>query len=385
MATDDWQFVVDLCESMAADLPLLVAQTVDRIRQEKPDYLVIDRAQHEIGVARQYRGLLDGLIAHRAPSREEIEHARALGRQRAREGLPLEAMLGAFHVGYREMWDALLSRADARGPEISAQLVRVVGTVWTWVQQASSAAADAYGEAVRAEESAQLSLTYRFLEALVTGVSGHGSVTQLAQALAFDPVAAFQAFCSPAELWSDEDLTELRRQLNRRRGTLRCANRGTVMIAVAQRVPADAVVHAMRARNPQPPIGIGLVRKGLSGAAASIVDARDVLPCAADGGGVVDFRAGWLLATVRPHSDRLAVLLQSCREPAVNHPELARTVQSFADNGLSLTATGRALHVHANTVRYRLDRWRDLTGWDVRTWNGLSASMIGLGLYEPSA
>jgi len=39
------------------------------------------------------------------------------------------------------------------------------------------------------------------------------------------------------------------------------------------------------------------------------------------------------------------------------------------------------MHLHPNTVKYRLERWRQLTGWDARTWDGLSASMLALGLF----
>jgi DNA-binding PucR family transcriptional regulator len=35
-------------------------------------------------------------------------------------------------------------------------------------------------------------------------------------------------------------------------------------------------------------------------------------------------------------------------------------------------------------VKYRLDRWEQLTGWDPRTWDGLTASMVALGLPDPA-
>ncbi|WP_433446501.1 helix-turn-helix domain-containing protein [Streptomyces sp. CA-142005] len=66
---------------------------------------------------------------------------------------------------------------------------------------------------------------------------------------------------------------------------------------------------------------------------------------------------------------------------ARDQPDLAETICAFARHGFSLTATGSARHIHPNTVRYRLDRWQELTGWDVRTWAGLSASMVGLDLW----
>jgi hypothetical protein len=43
---------------------------------------------------------------------------------------------------------------------------------------------------------------------------------------------------------------------------------------------------------------------------------------------------------------------------------LAETVQAYLESGRSLEATARALFVHPNTVRYRLRRVCDVTGWD---------------------
>ncbi|MEU4489917.1 helix-turn-helix domain-containing protein [Streptomyces purpurascens] len=39
-------------------------------------------------------------------------------------------------------------------------------------------------------------------------------------------------------------------------------------------------------------------------------------------------------------------------------------------------ACARRLHIHPNSARYRLDRWTELTGHDVETVDGLSASVI---------
>ncbi|MCI2420117.1 helix-turn-helix domain-containing protein [Saccharopolyspora sp. K220] len=367
---------------MTEDLPELVSEIVDRIRQEVPGYHVVERADQESRVTRQFEGLLTGLVTRRPPSRTENKHARDLGRQRAREGLPLESMISAYHVGYREMWNELLVRAGAHDLGLRAELAGLIGTAWTWVQQASSAAADAYGETARAEEAAQLGLAHRFFDALVAGGSPTGDQGRFAQALGFDSHGVFQAVCSPTDVWSDEALTSLRDRLRRRRGTMRCVPRGAVVIALIQAIPAEALIGVMHQLVPCAPLGVGLARPGLPGASASIADAQEVLTAAEDGA-VSTFEHDWLLATIRPQESRLAALLGQCGETAAENPEIAETVRGFAENDLSLTATGRALHVHANTVKYRLDRWEQLTGWDVRSWDGLSASMVGLGLFSP--
>ncbi|WP_258933310.1 helix-turn-helix domain-containing protein [Nesterenkonia pannonica] len=43
---------------------------------------------------------------------------------------------------------------------------------------------------------------------------------------------------------------------------------------------------------------------------------------------------------------------------------LLETVQAYVEGGHSLEATARELYVHTNTVRYRLKRVTEVTGWD---------------------
>ncbi|MER5409105.1 helix-turn-helix domain-containing protein [Streptomyces sp. NPDC002769] len=373
--------VAELCRAVLMDLPALVPGVVERIRQEVPGYDVIDRDDHERGVIEGYRGLLAGLIARQPPSQTESEHAYVLGRRRAAQGLPLGSLIGAYHVGHREMWNILLMRVGAQDHEMRSQLVGLVATVWNWVEQATRAAADAYSESIRAEVAMQLGLTHQLLDMLASGSPVAMEGAHVARALGFDPGGAFQALCSSGEAVSDEDTAALRDRFRRRRGTMQCAVRGTVVIALVQDMPVDVLVAAMHELDPRVSVGVGLARSGLDGAAASIRDAQDVLPSGTDGR-VGRFERDWLLAVTHPQAARLAALLEPCRSVAASHPQLAETVEGFAHHGLSLNAAGQALHVHANTVRYRLDRWQELTGCDARTWAGLSASMVGIALWD---
>ncbi|MFI5783279.1 PucR family transcriptional regulator [Nocardia sp. NPDC051570] len=380
----EWGPITELCDSIFADLPVLVPEIVAVIRREVPGYHVVDLVEHIAAVTDQYRGVLIGLGERRLPSPQEIDPSRELGRSRARVGLSIQSLIGAYHVGYREMWNILLTRADARDPRLVADLARLGGTASVWLQHATTAAACAYSEAVRAEDAAQLALTYRFFDVLIAGRASSADLDPLAHALGFEPAGEFQAVCAPARCWSDESLAALRTALRRSRGTVHCVNRGTIMLALIQRISLDTMIHEMNRLVPGSPIGIGLPRPGLPGAAASITDAQQVLPLAQRSGHPARFDEQWLAATVLPHAARLSALLEPCRTPAAEHPELAETIQCFARHDMSLAATGRALHVHPNTVKYRLDRWHDLTGWDVRTWDGLSRSMIGLELLAPT-
>ncbi|MFI6865532.1 PucR family transcriptional regulator [Nocardia sp. NPDC050406] len=63
--------------------------------------------------------------------------------------------------------------------------------------------------------------------------------------------------------------------------------------------------------------------------------------------------------------------LGSMLEPLDAHPELLETLQCHIGTNLNRRRTARALHIHANTVDYRLRRIGQLTGLDPTTASGL--------------
>jgi len=72
-------------------------------------------------------------------------------------------------------------------------------------------------------------------------------------------------------------------------------------------------------------------------------------------------------------------------EAIAARPLLAEAVHAFVKHGYSVTAGARVLHLHPNTVKYRLDRWRELTGWDPWAPDGLTKSLLSLRLFGSSA
>lgn len=59
------------------------------------------------------------------------------------------------------------------------------------------------------------------------------------------------------------------------------------------------------------------------------------------------------------------VLIDRIYHPLQAHDGLLATATAFVESGGSLEATARALYVHTNTVRYRLGKVSDLTGYDL--------------------
>jgi hypothetical protein len=126
------------------------------------------------------------------------------------------------------------------------------------------------------------------------------------------------------------------------------------------------------------PVGLGLARTGWAGARASCIDALQAHDLAVRRGVDASFGADWVAATMLAARDRLAEIWTAGELVAGDSTHLADAVRAFAQNRLSVVAAARSLHVHPNTVIYRLERWQQLTGWDARGYPGLAMSMACL-------
>jgi sugar diacid utilization regulator len=65
--------------------------------------------------------------------------------------------------------------------------------------------------------------------------------------------------------------------------------------------------------------------------------------------------------------------------------ELSRTISHFADCNFNVKRTARRLNLHTNTVYFRLNRIRELTGIDPRSYSGLSLLLTTLRMLDGHA
>ena len=152
-------------------------------------------------------------------------------------------------------------------------------------------------------------------------------------------------------------------------------DRHTLVLA---QVADAAVLRAQLGIAPGTPVGLGLARRGWAGAQTSCVDALQAHDLAVRRGADVSFGDDWIAATLLAARERLSDTWEAGERVAHSSAHIADAVRAFAGNGLSVVAAARALHVHPNTVIYRLDRWQRLTGWDARSYPGLAMSMACL-------
>lgn len=367
---------------MLDDLPAVAERLTRSIRDELPEYVAVPFDEHVANIQEQQAHQLRALLERRLPDGHDLRRARDLGRRRAAQGLPVQSVIGAFHVGNRELWQVLRERA----PD-GTLLADVPELMWETVHLMTSALAAAHAEASRALHAHLITMRYRLFE-LLAGESAGEEAAEVALGLGLRPDGAFMAACAaaPSSSPSSETLDELQRSFDRLHGSAYVSRAGGVLMVLWQDMAATDVFDVLHKRG-YLDIGAGLCRHGLVGAAESLRDAHRALAAAQPRNGVRYFAHDWLRACLLAEKERLSPLVAD-RLPAVRANEhLAAAVVAFAESGFSVPAAAGALNLHSNTAAYRLDRWKTITGWDVRRFDELLLSLLAVWVVsaEPRA
>jgi hypothetical protein len=364
-----------LFESIAARLDRVAPAIAARIRSEIAGYRVLPSDEHTADVDRQIRNVVNGLLTGSAPSSTAVEHARDIGRRRARDGIALPDVIEAYHIAYREVWAEILGDAQAHPPLFTA-LASEVSLLWLWFHRLSAVVAESHAAESQARHSSRLALERELLDQL-TGRSPHNDA--VATEFGYRPEGEFSVACVSGLGQRDDAkrITELLHGAGRPAVCIYDSGRGVV---VTQQLAAQQICAAILAIRPTAKIGLGIPRTGLAGAAVSLLDAEQALGRATEACRIVDFERDWLLSSLNAVKPRFEKLLRQTQSVARKHPRLAETVRAYVECRYSVSACARRLHIHSNSARYRLDRWKTLTGHDVETFSGLTASIIALEL-----
>ena len=148
-----------------------------------------------------------------------------------------------------------------------------------------------------------------------------------------------------------------------------CVALTTVQAAVTPEVTCTAMMPAFDA---SAAVALSPVRKGVAGAVVAVRAALSTMAATkavAGSESVRPLRAEdalperALLGDDDARNELIASVYGSLKEAGPDDPTLG-TVSAFLDSGGSLETTAKTLNVHPNTVRYRLKRAADTTGWD---------------------
>ncbi|MFI6318057.1 PucR family transcriptional regulator [Nonomuraea sp. NPDC050556] len=308
----------------------------------------------------------------RPPTAAELAPLRASAARRAQERVPLEALLAAYHLGARWVWDRLVARASPADFEAMLDMNRLV---LLYTEAVTSAVCTAYLE----EREGMLSQEQHAMHATVSALLG-GDHTALA-AVRLAPrylVLAIAVGAHPDEK-QDEPGGSIaaRRKLHRIRAAVQRhateqvlsvldATGGLVLIPLNAGEPSLAEVTSAMARAAGAPIWVAAEAGPADRVPAAAKVAEEVLEVARvfgrppGGYRLADVLLEYQLTRPSEATARLAGLL----DPLLDNPDLLRTLKVYLDSGLDRRRTAELLHVHPNTVDYRLRRAVTLTGLD---------------------
>ena len=322
--------------------------------------------------------------------------------QRADVGLVVEAGLRAFTAWLRDSRGTLLPAPEvfavapkelARSVSLkqTVQLIRVVvgvieeqvpalatelerpalaEQVLRYSREVAFAAAEVYAAAAEARGAWDARVEAGVVEALVRGQVTELTVSR-ATSLGWVHGTWCTALAASAPTRDSETVLDALRTGSRHRGwsVLTGEAGGGLLVLVGGHGTPDEALREVAGMLPAGPVVIGPTVPDLASAASSVAEALAGLGAAAAWPEAPrPVPAGALLAERAVLGDRTARsrLLQEVHAPlAAAGGDLLRTVAAFLDGGGSVEGSGRALFLHANTVRYRLRKVVDVIGFDV--------------------
>ncbi|MDV7991302.1 helix-turn-helix domain-containing protein [Rhodococcus sp. IEGM 1374] len=379
----------DLAATMLDGVDDLATELVRRILGAEHAYLesTLLTTEQLYEASRSNLASMLGKLSGRAPMR--LESARDAGRLKAEQGVPLAALLHAFRLGGRLVWDELMERSDGRA---SHALLDMAAQVWALVDVYSDEAAEAYRESadMRARESAEA--RGRLIRVLF---ADHGAnPTAAADALRTFRIPDHGYFA----VVSQEPLTAAT-GIDGLISRLRTAGAESVwdaevdgsvgLICAATESDIDCALITLSELCPGR-VGVSSVFRSPSGIGDAVGQARLARSCtpnAASPSAPVRYDSVPvpLLLVRDPSSGRIAsrqILGDLLALPRAERQSLLDTLDAWFSCGGSTRDAAESLHYHRNTVLYRLRRIAELTGRDFRDPIQAAELYVGLRAYQ---
>jgi hypothetical protein len=359
-------FPAAVTSRLQAEVPRMARLMEDTILEEVPHYAADPERYRETVLQLcklAVRIFLRILVTGRPPSPREVDVVQRVGDAVAGNGEPLEAMLHALRIGGRVGWDATLRASLEVGGVAGEELLPLAGQVFEYIDQLSSRIAEAYARRVEAEvRSRALSETALF-EELVSGRSGPEQVE--ARDIARPRVALALAAGGPDRAAAQRTADSVAGRVRARFPRSVVGHRNGLSIWLLAREPLPQVLAAC-APAEDVAFGISAASEDVSLARAveeAVVAARIGLELAAAGGERIHvFDRLHAYAALRADPVGLARCQTALLGPLRAHPALLHTLRVWLQSNRSISATAARVHLHRQSVIYRMRRVSELLG-----------------------
>ena len=374
-------------------LPDLADEVIAAIGAEVPIYARPLEGTFGVGVRRGVQDALKGFLellergqgsaTPDTAGNEIAGHRRVsleLGRGEVRQGRSLDALLAAYRVGARVTWrrcGSVASRLGATGDD----LVRLGELLFTVIDALSAAAAEGYARE-QSERAGEIDRRRRRLgRLLAAGTATESTLAEAASAASWRPPSRLSAVVAdrpetlrpllaeptslpvteefhPVALIDDADAAGRRGQVE----TVLTGTTGHVVVGPA--VPWIEVRRSMTRAF----AAIELLERGVVEDSGPVWTSELLVPLVLNANpGLADD----LVAKVLAPLDQL---------PAPTADRLAETLAAWLGRQGARAVVAEQLHIHPQTVRYRLGQLRELFGSDLDEPEGRFALMLALRL-----
>jgi len=342
------------------------------------------------------RGFIRAMRAGRGPSSDEITMIRESASRRAREGVPLSALLAAYRTGAQIAWAEARVIIGDDHQRLAAGL-DFATAVMSWIDEASGAAAQAYLSEYERLTSDRETSRRDFLDGVLGGELTTEEILARGEALGLEIALPYGvAIVAFAQHGPDETL--LRNGQHRLRSMaaeLPNADRSLVVTRGDELVlifPAEGEADAMAGHlasfieraggviGVDLSAGLGRSRESVTELSGSYREASIALAAARAGSSSPLAVYGEVLIEELILRERAVArrLAQTILEPLDQHPDLLATLVAYMTHGPSLPAVAKRLYLHPNTVAYRLARVKELTGRDPKSPAGVAELFLAL-------
>ncbi|MFI5696689.1 PucR family transcriptional regulator [Kribbella sp. NPDC051586] len=361
LRTDLGRLVDDVLRRLVADIPLYA---------QLPD----EELQGDIRriTERTLRAFAETFRTGVVPTGEALDPLRESATRRAEEGVPLEALLAAYHLGGRVCADHVAARFQ---PDELGDAIALNRLILDFLQRVTAVVSASYFEErqsiVGEDQASRQSVFAALLEGRPVDESAGRGLRLPAQYV----VLGLTAGSHPDESRPGVDsaivarrkLRRIRVELDRIPGSMsglgpdggiallpgpHSIELGGLRDRLSRAAGVDITLATTSVVPGEVPAGVALVR-----------DLLDVVRVHARPPGVYeldDLLLEYQLGRPGPARDRLAEMLM----PLADRDVLMATLRSYLGNARNRRQTAADLHVHANTVDYRLRQVGRLTGLD---------------------
>jgi hypothetical protein len=366
--------LAELAPMLMAELEDMADRMYDVLLRSEPVYrdLMVPEEELRASMRRNLESGLRTLIAGRRPEHADRsrENARAVGRRRAVQGVPLEAVLRAYRLGGQVTWEGLLAVSQRSPQGHDVLLLEVAGSVWRTNDVDCAAVAEGYREEQRRLAGVDEAARQQVLDGLLDGRGSDPAFVRTASELLAMPldgrlmaVAALPGPDGSSALGAPAEVL-LKRGVRSVWGVRGDVQVGVVVLGAAR--PCELV--ALLTGVARGPVGVSDVVAGAAAAGAAYRLAETAvrtLPAGDRRVVSIDERLPEALMSNSPEiSSRLVgqSLGGLLELPDDEQAVLLDTLEAFLAADGSATRAADALYCHRNTVMHRLRRIESVTG-----------------------